>query len=78
MSGKEAILLVGEQNREGLCFILTSPCVGCNKEFQFSTSSKVQGMSGGHYWECNLAECGDRWQQGGGTDGNRGRTCNTY
>ena len=24
-------------------------------EFQFSTSSRVQGMSGGHYWECNLA-----------------------
>ena len=55
VSGKEAIVLVGEQNREGLCSILTSRCVGCNKELQFSTSSRVQGMSGGRYWECNLA-----------------------
>ena len=54
VSGKEAIVLVGEQNCQGLCSTLTSRCIGCNKEFQFSTSSKVQGMSGGCYWECNL------------------------
>ena len=40
-------MLVGEQNCQGLCSTLTSRCIGCNKEFQFSTSSKVQGMSGG-------------------------------
>ena len=33
VSGKEAIVLVGEQNCQGLCSILTSRCVGCNKEF---------------------------------------------
>ena len=55
VSGKEAIVLIDEQNRQGLCSILASCCVGCNKKFQFSTSSKVQGTSGGHYWEYNLA-----------------------
>ena len=55
LSGNKAIVLIGEQNRDGLCSVLTSPCAGCHMEFQFSTSLRVQGMSGGHYWECNLA-----------------------
>ena len=55
LSGNEAIVLIGEQNHDGLCSVLTSRCAGCYMEFQFSISSRVQGMSGGHYWECNLA-----------------------
>ena len=35
-------------------------------EFQFSTSSRVQGMSGGHYWECNLAAVWGQMATGGG------------
>ena len=64
VTGKEAIVLVDEQNHEGFCSILTSRCVGCNKKFQFSTSSRVQDMSGGRYWKCNLASVWGRWWQG--------------
>ena len=35
-------------------------------EFQFSTSSRVKGMSGGHYWECNLAAVWGQMATGGG------------
>ena len=64
--GKEAIVLVGEQNCEEHCSILTFHCVGCNKEFQFSTSSRVQSMSGGRYWEYILAAVWGKMNTGGG------------
>ena len=66
LSGNEAIVLIGEQNHDGLCSVLTSRCAGCHMEFQFSTSSRVQGMSGGHYWECNLAAVWGQMATGGG------------
>ena len=66
----DAFILTGEQNNNGLCSVLTSHCAGCHTDFKFSTSSIIKGMSGGHYWECNLLQCGDRWLQG--------RICPTY
>ena len=66
LSGNQAIVLIGEQNRAGLCSVLSSRCAGCHKKFQFSTSSRVQGMSGGHYWECNLAAVWGQMATGGG------------
>ena len=35
ISGHEAVVLAGEQNRQGFCSILTSCCVGCKEEFSF-------------------------------------------
>ena len=55
LSGNDAIILTGEHNNNGLCSVLTSHCVGCHTDFKFSTSPRVKGMSGGRYWECNLA-----------------------
>ena len=49
LSGNEAIVLVGGKDHQGLCSILTSQCAGCHEEFQFVTSSRVQGLSGGQY-----------------------------
>ena len=66
LSGDQAIVLIGDQNRNGFCSILTSRCTGCHMEFQFSTSSRVQAMSGGHYWECNLAAVWGQMATGGG------------
>ena len=66
LSGNDAIVLVGEHNHAGLCSVLSSRCAGCHMEFQFSTSSRVQGMSGGHYWECNLAAVWGQMATGGG------------
>ena len=66
LSGNEAIVLVGEHNRAGFCSVLSSHCAGCHMEFQFSTSSRVQGMSDGHYWECNLAAVWRQMATGGG------------
>ena len=66
LSGNEPIVLVGEHNRAGFCSVLSSCCVGCIMEFQFSTSSRVQGMSGGHYWEYNLAAVWGQMATGGG------------
>ena len=66
LSGDEAVVLVGEHNREGFCSILTSRCAGCQEEFSFSTSAKVQPRSGGQYWECNLAAVWGQMATGGG------------
>ena len=66
LSGYQAITLIGEQNRQGLCSVLTSRCTGCRIEFKFSTSSRVKGMSGGRYWECNLAAVWGQMAIGGG------------
>ncbi|XP_065907494.1 uncharacterized protein [Dysidea avara] len=66
LSGNEAIVLVGVKDHQGLCSILTSRCAGCHEEFQFATSSRVQGLSGGQCWECNLAAVWGQLATGGG------------
>ena len=66
ISGHKAVVLTGEQNRQGFCSILTSSCVGCKEEFSFPTSAKVKPMSGGKYWECNLAAVWGQMATGGG------------
>ena len=55
LQNEKAIILFGELTRAGLASILSSRCAGCLQEFRFSTSSKVQGMTGGKCWETNLA-----------------------
>ena len=66
LSGNNAIILTGEQNNNGLCSVLTSHCAGCHTDFKFSTSSRIKGMSGGRYWECNLAAVWGQMVTGGG------------
>ena len=58
----QAIVFAGEHNREGFVSILSSRCAGCNTVFSFATSSRIQGFTGGEYWECNLAS-GGKWLQ---------------
>ena len=60
------MVLVGERHREGFCSILTSRCTGCQKEFTFSTSTKVKPSSGNQHWECNLAAVWGQMATGGG------------
>ena len=55
LSGNQAIVLVSVRDHNRLCSILNSRCAGYQEEFQFAASSRVQGISGGCYWECNLA-----------------------
>ena len=64
-SKEQAIIIAGEC-KAGLASILTTCCTGCNKEFSFPTSSKVQGSSGGSFWECNLAAVWGQMMSGGG------------
>ena len=59
-------MLVGVKDKQGLCSIVTSRCTGCLKEFQFATSSRARGLSGGQYWECNLAAVWGQMATGGG------------
>ena len=66
LSGSQAIVLVGEKDHQGLCSILTSRCADCNEELHFASSSRVQGVTGGHYWECNLAAVWGQMATGGG------------
>ena len=66
LSGNDAIILSGEHNNNGLCSILTSRCTGCHTEFKFSTSTRIKGISGGRYWECNLAAVWGQMATGGG------------
>ena len=66
LSRNDAIILTGEHNNNGLCSVLTSHCVGCHTDFKFSTSPRVKGMSGGRYWECNLAAVWGQMATGGG------------
>ena len=65
LSGHEAVVLIGKQNRQGFCSILTSCCAGCKEEFSFPTSAEVKPMSGGKYWECNLAAVWGQMATGG-------------
>ena len=53
-------------DRQGLCSIPISWRIGCPEEFQFVTSSSVQGLNGGHQWECNLTAVWGQMATGGG------------
>ena len=66
LQNENAIILFGELTRAGLASILSSRCAGCLQEFRFSTSSKVQGMTGGKCWETNLAAVWGQMCTGGG------------
>ena len=57
---------VTEQCREGLASILTTRCEGCHTTLLFSTSVKVHGMTGGKYWESNLAAVWGQMSTSGG------------
>ena len=65
-TSKGEILLAGEKYRAGFASILTSCCTGCNKKFSFPTTSKVSGMTGGQYWETNLAAVWGQMATGNG------------
>ena len=62
----QQMVSVKEKHREGLASILTTHCEGCHAEFPFSTSVKVKGMTGGQYWEINLAAVWGQMSIGGG------------
>ena len=62
----KAIIMFGELNRAGMASTLCCRCTGCLREFKFSTSSKVQGMTGGKCWETNLAAVWSQMSTGGG------------
>ena len=66
LQNEKAIILFGELTRAGLASILSSRCAGCHQEFRFSTSSKVQGMTGVKCWETNLAAVWGQMCTGGG------------
>ena len=54
-----------EECRQGLASNLTTCCAGCHTEFSF-TSVRVSGLTGGQYWESNLAAVWDQISTGGG------------
>ena len=60
-------MFAGEHNREGFTSILSSRCAGCNTVFSFATSSRIQGITGGEYWDVTLPLCGGKWLQVEGT-----------
>ena len=62
----QQMVSVKEKHREGLASILTTHCEGCHAEFPFPTSVKVKGMTGGQYWEINLAAVWGQMSTGGG------------
>ena len=53
---------IGEKYRAGFASILTSRCTGCT----FPTTSKASGMTGGQYWETNLAAVWSQMATGNG------------
>ncbi len=61
-----AITLSGTSNRYGLASILQAKCSTCGFEITFPTSSKVSGISGGKFWECNIAAVWGQMSIGGG------------
>lgn len=60
------VILAGERHQAGFASILTSHCTGCKKQFSFSTTSKVSGMSAGQYWEANMAAVWGQMATGNG------------
>ena len=66
LQNEKAIILFGEITHAGLASILSSRCAGCLQEFKFSTSSKVQGITGGKCWKTNLAAVWGQMCTGGG------------
>ena len=62
----KAIIMFGELDRAGMASTLCCRSTGCLREFKFSTSSKVQGMTGGKCWETNLAAVWSQMSTGGG------------
>ena len=62
----KGVVLIGEKYRAGFASILTSRCTGCNKQFLFPTTSKISGMTGGQYWEINLAAVWGQMATGNG------------
>ena len=59
-------MFAGEHNGEGFVSILSSRCAGCNTVFSFAMFSRIQGITGGEYWECNLATVWGKMATGGG------------
>ena len=52
---RTAISLTGDRYRESLASVLSATYSGCRMEVAFPTSSKVTGLGGDQWWECNLA-----------------------
>jgi len=59
-------VFAGEHNREELASILSLRCAVCNAVFIFATSSRIQKITGGVCWECNLAAVRGQMTTGGG------------
>ena len=66
LKNKQTTILIEDANRPGLTSVLTSRCAGCQQEFRFSTSPKVEGMTEGKQWETNLAAVWGQMATGGG------------
>ena len=62
----KTLIIFGKLNRAGMVSTLCCRCTGCHQDFNFSTSSKVQGMTGGKCWETNLAAVWSQMCTGGG------------
>jgi len=56
-------VFTGEHNREGFALILSS---SCDATFKFATLFRVEGITGGECWECNLAAVWGKMATDGG------------
>ena len=51
----QAIVFAGEHNSERLVSVLLSRCAGCNAVIALQHLPGSKEITGGEYWECNLA-----------------------
>ena len=63
---KDVIKLLGEYRRDGLATILLAECLGCQKTFKLSTSSKVTLPGGLQRYVVNVKAVWDEMGCGGG------------
>ena len=59
-------MLIGEAAHHGMASILAYKCSGCGENISFATSSKVDILSNGKYWTCNVAAVWGQMATGGG------------
>ena len=62
----DAITIVGEKHRNGLASIIGCKFNGCGQEITFTTSKKIDGLTGKKFWTNNLAAVWGQMTVGGG------------
>ena len=65
-SCKGNVSFIGETYCNGMVSILSAKCCHCRLEIAFSTSTKIDGVSSGKRWECNVATVWGQMCNGGG------------